>query len=42
MGREAVRLLIERLTGAVDDSLPARVILPCQFVPGNTVSVKKE
>jgi DNA-binding LacI/PurR family transcriptional regulator len=42
MGREAVRLLIQRLTQA-DDTVkePYRALLNCQFVPGNTVLVAK-
>jgi DNA-binding LacI/PurR family transcriptional regulator len=42
MGREAVRLLVQRLSD--DQEMPAppyRTLLPCQFVAGNTVSVAK-
>jgi DNA-binding LacI/PurR family transcriptional regulator len=42
MGREAMRLLIKLLSGESDDPLPYRTVLPCQFVPGNTVSVAKK
>lgn len=42
MGREAVRILISHLTMNEPTGLPIRSVLPCQFVPGSTVSVAKK
>lgn len=41
MGREAVRLLIERLEGRTGDP-PSQVTLPCRFVPGSTTGPAPE
>lgn len=41
MGREAVRLLVKLLSDE-PTTLPLRTVLPCQFMPGNTVSVAKK
>lgn len=41
MGSQAVRLLLERLANP-QDSAPKQVVLPCTFVPGNTIAPPKE
>ncbi|MDZ4767945.1 MAG: LacI family DNA-binding transcriptional regulator [Chloroflexota bacterium] len=42
MGREAVRLLVTILSGTSELPRPYRTVLPCQFIPGSTVSVAKK
>lgn len=41
MGAQAVRLLLERLANP-EDASPKQVVLPCTFVPGQTIAPPKE
>jgi DNA-binding LacI/PurR family transcriptional regulator len=42
MGREAVRLLLKMLTTEGDSLESYQITLPCTFVPGSTVAIRKD